>query len=107
MPTNITTYVNKMPQSLASFNSENIANSFSVAANNTLTTSQWISWHKDRPLMLFTSKGVCHVWDKDWKVYGWWEGSSSEIIFLDGGGQGVGGDIKVTIDSQGDVSMAK
>ena len=109
MPTNIKCFQNESDRSVIAFNSENVGNSFRVPEKASLNTNPglWISWHQDVPLILCTSKGVCHVWDSDWKVNGLWEGTSYEVVFLEGADHGVGGDIKVSIDANGDVQMSK
>ena len=109
MPTNIVSLRNRAVRSLVAFNSENIGNSFCTPPATTTETQPglWISWHQDRPLIFLTSKGVCHVWDKDWQIRGIWEGNVDEILFLNGGEEGVGGNIDVVADQQGDISMQK
>ena len=109
MPTNIVTIGNQTTLSAVAFNSENIGNSFWIQSTSTTQTQPglWISWHQDRPLVFMTPKGVCHVWDKDWEIRGIWEGTVDEILFLSGGEQGVGGNIDVSINQQGDLTMRK
>lgn len=109
MPTNIKRFQNESHRSAVAFNSENVGNSFWVKKKDTEDTKPglWISWHKGLPLLLCTAKGICHVWDVDWKIYGQWEGDSNEIIFLDGGDEGVGGDIQVDITKDGNIQMKK
>ena len=107
MPTNIKSFRNASARSVIAFDAENVGKSFWVKANSSNDTGLWISWHKEQPLVLCTSKGVCYIWDTDWKIHGLWEGYPNEIIFLDGGSAGVGGDIQVTIISDGDVRMDK
>ena len=109
MPTNIKTIQNDSTESVIAYNSENVENSFWVKQNETYDPKLglWISWHENQPLILRTKKGLCHIWDKDWKIHGLWEDESEEIIFLNGKEQGVGGNTKVTIASEGSISMKK
>jgi hypothetical protein len=107
MPTNIKSFANQSDRSAIAFNAENIGNSLWIRSQDIEDDiSLWISFHTDKPLLLGTKRGVCHITDRNWKVFGQWEGES-EFIFLEGGGQGVGGEVTVTIDGNGDVSMAK
>lgn len=106
MPTNIKSFSNQSDRSAIAFNAENTGNSFWIRSLDIVENDLWISWHTDRPLLLSTKRGVCHVTDRNWKVYGQWEGAA-EFVFLEGGSQGVGGEITVTIDGNGDISMAK
>jgi hypothetical protein len=109
MPTNIKSFQNESDRAAVAFNSENVGNSFWVKAKDTEDTKPglWISSHKDLPLILCTSKGMCHIWDVNWKIHGRWEGSSNETILLNGSGAGVGGDIRVIISSDGDIRTEK
>ena len=108
MPTNIKSFRNMSARSVIAFNAETVGNSFWVkTGSNDTKAGLWISWHKELPLVLCTSKGVCSIWDTDWKIHGLWEGYPNEIIFLEGGSAGVGGDIQVTITSDGDIRMNK
>jgi hypothetical protein len=56
-------------------------------------------------LWVYTLRGLCQVIDNDWKISGMWD-DGTEDVFLQKG-QGAGGDIKVRIDANGNISMAK
>lgn len=56
-------------------------------------------------LWIYTILGRCQVIDKDWIISGQWENGSEEIFLKKN--EGAGGNIKVTIDSQGHISMSK
>jgi hypothetical protein len=106
MVTNIKHFSNQSDRSAIALNSENIGNSFWIPSFGALDTDLWVSYHSDHPLLLTTKKGVCHVVDQNWQIRGQWEGGAS-VVFLDGGGAGVGGEITVAINSTGEITMAK
>ena len=56
-------------------------------------------------LWVYTTRGRCQVIDNDWTISGQWDGGTVEIFVQKG--QGAGGNIKVTVDSQGNISMIK
>lgn len=56
-------------------------------------------------LWVYTLRGLCQVIDNDWQISGMWD-NGTEDVFLQKG-QGAGGDIKVRIDANGNISMAK
>ncbi len=106
MVTNIRSFSNQSDRSAIALNAENLGNSFWIHNLGSVDTSLWISYHNENPLILSTKKGVCHIVDQNWQVRGQWEGGST-VVFLDGGNQGVGGEITVNIDGNGEISMAK
>jgi hypothetical protein len=57
-------------------------------------------------LWIYTRKGLCQIIDQNWQVTGKWDGGNP-VIFLDGGDHGVGSNISVTIQSDGDIAMEK
>jgi hypothetical protein len=106
MVTNIKEFHNQSDRDAIAFNTEKVGNSFWLRSLDRVQGDLWISFHKDRPLLMSTKKGLCKVWDRDWKVWGEWQGGP-EFKFLEGGPQGVGGEISVTIDGNGDITMGK
>lgn len=56
-------------------------------------------------LWIYTMRGLCKVIDNDWMISGQWLGGSEEIFIKPG--EGAGGEIQVTIDPQGNLSMGK
>lgn len=110
MPTDIAVVRNDSPRAVLAFNIENTCSSFMLNAGTQSPPTSggcWISWHEDKPLVLSTSKGVCRIWDKDWKIRGRWDGSSTEVVLLNGQANGVGGAVKLTVAANGDLSMVK
>jgi hypothetical protein len=106
MVTNIKEFHNQSDLYAIAFNTENIRNSFWLQSQDRIQGDLWISYNRDKPLIISTKKGMCRVWDRDWKIRGEWAGGS-EVVLLSGGDQGVGGEIRVTIHGDGDISMGR
>lgn len=110
MPTNIVVVRNDSDRSITGFNSENKGNSFMLnpgGQSPPTGASCWISWHKTAPLVMFTKKGVCRLWDTDWTIFANWEGTPGDLTLLKGQGNGVGGQVRLNVSPSGDVSFTK
>jgi hypothetical protein len=107
MVTNIVHMENSSDTSTTVLNSENVGNSAWLQPQDASGQSIWIPWHWERPLVVHTKKGVCRIVDENWKLKGRWENDGGgDTVFLHGGGDGVGGDVKLTIRDDGNISRS-
>lgn len=99
---------NNQSQTTVSFvNSEHPADSKIVGkTTDDDNVYAWISQHKDKPLRVQTAKGMCSIWDSNWKIMSLWDidGNQEEkLADVKGSPQ----DFKMTVDETGEIKIAK
>lgn len=103
--TTIVKYQNSSEHSVTSVNAETLSNSYWIPAKAEVDTQIWISHKQEKPLVIATRRGFCHVWEYEWSVYGKWEGDGKRYELARGREQGVNGPVFIMIDAGGDISL--
>jgi hypothetical protein len=104
MTTGVRGCENQSNATVSFVNVEHPADSAIVPPSSYTEMYAWISQHRNRPLSVQTKKGTCYIWDQDWEIRGQWEGNSSYVTLaiVKHSPQ----DYKMTVDNEGDISLA-
>ncbi|MEH2046032.1 hypothetical protein [Nostoc sp.] len=79
MTTGIKGCNNESNATISFVNTEHAADSQVVSPRSYTEVYAWISQHREKPLKVQTGKGVCSLWDGNWKINAQWDDGSNEF----------------------------